>query len=187
MAHAYTARAINRALECGVDSIEHGNLLDESSVELFLKHDKFYVPTLAIYRALADEGIEAGLPKEFHPKVFHVLDAGGRALELAHRGGVKTVYGTDLLGQMHRRQLEEFALRSDVQGPIAVIRSATVTAAELFRRGGEIGVVTPGARADLLVVDGDPLRDIGVLQKPERFLKAIIKDGAFHKNELDDL
>ena len=187
MAHAYTARAINRALRCGVNSIEHGNLLDASSVTLFRDTGAFLVPTLSTYRALADEGLEAGMPKELHAKVFQVLDAGLRALELAHRGGVRTVYGSDLLGPMQRHQLMEFALRGEVQPPIEVIRAATVNAAELFRMAGEIGVVAPGARADLLVVDGDPLRDLGVLQDPGRHLKAILKDGAFFRNVLAEL
>jgi imidazolonepropionase-like amidohydrolase len=184
MAHAYTARAINRALRCGVDSIEHGNLLDASSVALFRETGKFLVPTLSTYRALADEGLAAGMAPEMHAKVFEVLDAGLHALELAHRGGVRLVYGTDLLGPMQRHQLMEFALRGEVQAPIDVIRSATVNAAALFRMAGEIGVVAPGARADLLVLDGDPLRDLGVLQDPARRLKAVLKDGVFCRNEL---
>ncbi len=186
MAHAYTARAINRALRCGVDSIEHGNLLDDSSVQLFRDTGKFLVPTLSTYHALADEGLAAGMAKELHAKVFQVLDSGLHALELAYRGGVRLVYGTDLLGPMQRHQLMEFAIRGEVQAPIDVIRAATVNAAALFRMAGEIGVVAPGARADLLVVDGDPLRDLGVLQNPARRMKAVLKDGVFHRNALDD-
>ncbi len=185
MAHAYTARAINRALDCGVRSIEHGNLLDESSVDKFLEHDAFLVPTLATYHALAEEGVKVGLPADMHAKIFDVLDAGSRALELAHRRGVKLVYGSDLLGAMHKRQLTEFALRGEVQKPIDVIRAATTNAAALFRLEGEIGVVAPGARADLLAVDGNPLEDLGVLQDPERRLKLIMKDGTIHKSALD--
>jgi imidazolonepropionase-like amidohydrolase len=185
MAHAYTARAVNRALECGVRSIEHGNLLDESSIALFLKHKAFLVPTLATYHALADEGVAMGLPAALHAKVYDVLDAGGRALELAHRSGVQLVYGSDLLGAMHRRQLTEFAIRGEVQKPVDVIRAATVNAATLFQREGDIGVVAVGARADLIAVDGNPLDDLGVLQKPERYLRLIMKDGAIYKSALD--
>ncbi len=187
MAHAYTARAINRALRGGVDSIEHGNLLDDSSVALFRETGKFLVPTLSTYRALADEGLAAGMPAPLHAKVFQVLDAGLQALERAHRGGVTMVYGSDLLGPMHKHQLLEFALRGEVQPAIDVIRAATVNAAALFRRSGELGVVAPGARADLLVVDGDPLRNLAVLRDPERNLRAIVKDGVFYRNTLADL
>lgn len=184
MAHAYTARAINRALDCGVRSIEHGNLLDETSIERFLKYDAFLVPTLATYHALAEEGVAVGLPPDMHAKIFDVLDAGSRALELAHRAGVKLVYGSDLLGAMHKRQLTEFALRGEIQRPIDVIRAATTNAAELFGMVGEIGVVAPGARADLLAIDGNPLEDLGVLQDPEHRLKLILKDGVIHKSSL---
>ncbi len=185
MAHAYTARAVNRALSCGVRSIEHGNLMDESSADLFLERDAFLVPTLSTYHALAREGIEAGMPKDLHAKVFDVLDAGTRALELAHRRGVRMVYGTDLLGALHRHQLLEFAIRGEVQPPIEVIRAATCNAAALFGMEGEIGVIAPGARADLLVLDGNPLDDLAVLRDPDRRLKAVVKDGRFHKDALD--
>ena len=183
--HTYTARAVNRALTCGVRSLEHCNLIDAGSVELFLKHRAFMVPTLATYSALAREGVEAGMPKALNDKVFEVLDAGLDALELAHRGGVKLVYGTDLLGPMQRHQLSEFSLRAQVQSPIDVIRSATCHAAELFNEVGETGVVESGARADLLVVDGNPLDDLGCLQDPAEHLMAIIQSGRFVTNRLE--
>ena len=97
----------------------------------------------------------------------------------------KTVYGTDLLGSMHPHQLLEFTIRTEVQPTIDVIRAATVNAAELFGMAGEIGVVAAGARADLLVVDGNPLDDVSVLQAPDRHLAAIMKNGTFYKDELD--
>ena len=187
MAHAYTARAINRALRGGVASIEHGNLLDEGCVPLFHETGASLVPTLSTYQALAEEGIAAGLPREMHAKLADVCDAGLRALETAHRGGVKLVYGTDLLGVTHRHQLREFAIRREVQSPADIIRAATVNAAALFRMTGEIGVVAPGARADLLVMDGDPLHHIGVLQDPARFLKAVVQDGVIRHDRLADL
>jgi imidazolonepropionase-like amidohydrolase len=181
MGHAYTAPAVNRALDCGVRSLEHCNLIDKSSVTRFLKHDAFMVPTLATYEALAREGVEAGMPKALNDKVYTVLDAGVEALRLAHEAGVKIAYGTDLLGELQRFQLTEFALREQVQSPLDVIRSATCIAAELFGEEGETGIVADGARADLLIVDGDPLSDLSCLQDPERYLDAIIKDGAFVK------
>jgi len=184
MGHSYTARAVNRAIICGVRSLEHCNLIDESNVELFVKYGAFMVPTLATYDALAREGVEAGLPKQLSEKIHEVADQGIKALDLAHRGGVKLVYGTDLLGKMHRNQLNEFKLRSQVQAPIDIIRSATCAAAELFNEVGKTGIVAAGARADLLVVDGDPLTNLQCLQDPERYLKVIVKDGVFHKNTL---
>jgi len=184
MAHAYTADAVNRALECGVRSIEHGNLLDRSSIDLFKKMDAFLVPTLSTYHALWEEGVEAGLPADMHGKIAEVMDAGKTALELADKHGVKIAYGTDLLGAMHRHQSNEFTLRAQVQTSRAVIRSATVAAAELFGLQGQVGAVEEGARADLLVIDGNPIEDLTLLQNQGEHMLAIMKDGVFYKNEL---
>ena len=176
-AHAYTARAVNRALEVGIRSIEHGNLIDDRSVELLLERDAFLVPTLVTYWALKAEGREHGLSADSWAKVDTVLDAGLGALERAARAGVRIVYGSDLLGGMHRHQAREFRIRSEVQPPLDVLRSATTVAADLLRRTGELGVVAPGAHADLLLVDGDPLADIGVLAEPDRHLRAVVQGG----------
>jgi imidazolonepropionase-like amidohydrolase len=142
--HAYTAAAVNRGLEAGVGCIEHGNLMDGSSVELFRRTGAFYVPTLATYAALASEGLEQGMPPDQHAKVFEVLDAGLGALELAHRAGLPIVYGTDLLGGMHRRQLRR-AVRWEslliaglgaTLGAVLAIASAMVVAVSI---GGGLG------------------------------------------------
>ena len=183
--HTYTARAVNRAIECGVRSLEHCNLIDESSIDLFLKHNAFMVPTLSTYDALAREGVDAGLPPDLYAKVFEVRDAGIKALEMAHEAGVNLVYGTDLLGHLHKYQLDEFNIRAQVQSPIDIIRAATIHAAELFNEVGEIGVLTAGARADLLIVDGDPLTNLDCLQDPERYLQGIMKGGIFYKHPND--
>ncbi|MGP3929020.1 amidohydrolase family protein [Nonomuraea sp. KM88] len=175
-AHAYTARAVNRALEAGIRSVEHGNLIDDGSVELFLRHDAFLVPTLVTYWALKEEGHAFGLPEASVRKVDEVLGAGLAALERAARGGVRLVYGTDLLGGMHRHQNHEFRLRCEVQQPIDVLRSATTVAAELAGMAGEVGTLDVGAHADLLVLDGDPLGDAGVLAGPEH-IRHVVQAG----------
>ncbi|MEV4470752.1 amidohydrolase family protein [Nonomuraea sp. NPDC049504] len=175
-AHAYTARAVNRALEAGVRSIEHGNLIDDSSVELFLRHDAFLVPTLVTYWALKEEGRDFGLPASSWRKVDEVLEAGIVALDRAARGGVRMAYGTDLLGGMHRHQNQEFRLRAEVQSPLDVLRAATTGAAELVGLTGELGTLAVGAHADLVVLDGDPLEDIGVLADPKH-IRHVIQSG----------
>ncbi len=92
---------------------------------------------------------------------------------------------TDLWGPDARQsQLREFALRGEFDDAQNVIRSATVVNAELLMYQGKLGVVAPGAFADLLVIDGDPLADLHVLTDPQRYLKVIMKDGAIYKNEL---
>ncbi|HKY95238.1 MAG TPA: amidohydrolase family protein [Kiloniellales bacterium] len=184
MAHAYTAKSINRLLGRGVRTIEHGNLLDEESCRLFLRHGAYLVPTMATYEALAKEGLGAGMPADLHRKVFEVLDAGYRALEMAHRAGVAMAFGSDLLGAMHKHQLNEFNIRKAVVPAADLIRAATSMAAEACMRQGEFGVIAVGARADLLVLDRNPLDDVTVLTQPELHLKAVMKAGRFHKDEL---
>jgi imidazolonepropionase-like amidohydrolase len=183
-AHAYTSRAVARAVECGVRGIEHGNLLDETTLGLMRQCGAFLIPTLSVVHAVIREGLEAGFPGELREKMFTVFEAGARVVEMAHRAGVKLVYGTDLLGSLHRYQLDEFSIRGEVLKPVDVIRSATSVAAELFQLEGQVGVVAPGARADLLVLDGNPLEDLGVMRDPETRLKLIMKDGVIHKNTL---
>jgi imidazolonepropionase-like amidohydrolase len=182
--HAYTSRAINRGLECGVRSIEHGNLMDSSSIPLFKQYGAFYVPTIVTYHTLARKAEAGELPADIAGKLQDVIHGAIGALELAHRAGIPIVYGTDLFADMHDQQLQEFVIRSQVQPPADLIRSATSTAAELLRMAGQVGVVAPGAFADLLVVDGNPLEDIRVLTTPERTLKLIMKNGQIYKNEL---
>jgi imidazolonepropionase-like amidohydrolase len=182
--HAYTARAINRGLECGVRSIEHGNLMDESCIPLFKQKSAFYVPTLATYSALAARGREFGLPEHSHRKVFDVLDSGLRALELAHRSDIPIAYGTDLLGGMHEDQLSEFIIRSEVQPPLDIVRSATTVGARLLGMEGEVGQVTPRGSADLLVLDGNPLENIRVLAAPQQYLKLVMARGDIITNSI---
>jgi len=182
--HAYTSRAINRGLECGVRCIEHGNLMDASSIPLFQKFGAFYVPTIVTYHALTDRARRGLVPADIEGKLKEVIDGAVGALEMAHKAGIPIVYGTDLFADMHDWQLQEFVIRSEVQPPADLIRSATSTAARLLCREGELGVVAPGALADLLVIDGNPLDDIRVLTTPEQTLKLIMKQGTVYKNEL---
>jgi len=184
MAHAYTSRAIKRCLEGGVRSIEHGNLIDLDSIELLLRQKAFLVPTLVTFEMLTREGKEAGFSPELLGKVTELHKNGLAALETAYGRGARIAFGTDLIGSMHRHQSLEFSLRGQVQTPADVIRSATLTCAELFNLTGEIGIIAPGARADILVVEGNPLEDLNLLQEQGRHLQVIMKKGQFVVNRL---
>ncbi|MDA2803743.1 metal-dependent hydrolase family protein [Nocardiopsis suaedae] len=175
--HAYTARAVNRGLRLGVRCIEHGNLIDDTSLELFLERRAFLVPTLVTYQELARQGARNGLPPESRAKVSTVLDRGLEALRRAHEAGVDLVFGTDLLGGMQAHQSEEFAIRAQAQPAAAVLRSATSTAARLLNLEGRAGTVRAGADADLIVVDGDPLADVTLLAEPEENVRAVVRGG----------
>ncbi|WP_265336244.1 amidohydrolase family protein [Mesorhizobium sp. B2-1-8] len=183
MAHAYTARCIRHAVVNGVRSVEHGNFLDDETAQLMVERNAYLVPTLSAYITMWEEGLSIGMPAELHAKIKYVLDVGSASLEVAQRHGVRMVYGTDLIGPLHRHQSLEFAIRREVLSAIEVIRSATSTAAELFNMESEIGRVAQGLRADLLVVDGNPLDDIGLLQDPGRLLM-ILKDGDIYKDAI---
>lgn len=185
MAHAYTPEAIGRAVRLGVRSIEHGNLLDGDTARLMASRGAFLVPTLATYEALARDGERLGFPAASIAKIEDVREVGLRSLEIAREAGVETGYGTDLLGACHEYQSDEFTIRARVLPPLEVLRSATSTNARLLNRAGELGTIAEGAIADLLLVDGDPLRDLALLQGQGRHLSLIIQGGRVHKSTLD--
>ena len=184
MAHAYTADAIYRAVDAGVRTIEHGNFLDARAADLMAERGAYLVPTLVAYEATMKHGREQGYPEQNMKKNEYVLSVGTKSLEVAKAAGVRTAFGTDLIGELDVYQCDEFEIRSRVLSNAEVIRGATLTGAEVVRRVGELGVIAPGAFADALVLDKDPLEDIGVLVSAGRDIRAIIKDGKAYKDEL---
>lgn len=181
MAHAYSPRSITRAVLCGVRSIEHGNLLDEPTARVMKSHGAFLVPTLATYAMLAEEGKRLGWSDEMLGKLDRVKDAGTRAIAIAKAEGIPIAFGTDLLGAMHAQQSIEWRLRAGVQTPVEILQSATSVAAKLLNQEGKLGVIAPGAHADLLVVDGDPTTDITLLCEPDKAIAGVMKAGVWEK------
>jgi len=184
MAHAYTAKAIIRAVRNGVRTIEHGNLVDEHAARVMAAYDAYAVPTLITYDALAEYGASLGFPAESVAKIDEVRIAGRASLEVFRAAGVPMGFGSDLLGALHEHQSHEFVIRAQVLGNREAIRSATTVAAEILRMSGRLGVVAPGALADLLVVDGNPLADITVLEGQGARIPVIVKEGRLVKNTL---
>jgi imidazolonepropionase-like amidohydrolase len=184
LAHAYTAEAISHAANCGVRSIEHANLIDAEAARLLVEKGAYVVPTLVTYDALDRRGEELGLTAAMLEKLALVRKTGLDSLTICRDAGVKIGFGTDLLGSTHDDQSREFLIRAEVQPAHEVIDSATRIGAEILCRKGELGVIAPGAIADLLVIDGNPLEDLGLLQDQGRHLLVIMKDGRFHKNLL---
>lgn len=184
MAHAYTARAIRRAIECGVRTIEHGNLVDADTAKLMAEKGAFAVPTQVTYEMLAKHGAEAGLPPDSVAKIEDVRLAGRNALKLFADAGVEMGYGSDLLGDMHQYQSHELQIRAEVLGNLAALRSATSVAAKILQREGQLGCIAEGAIADLLVVDGNPLENIDCLVGQGENLAMIIQEGKIKKNTL---
>jgi imidazolonepropionase-like amidohydrolase len=176
-AHAYVPDAIVQAVRAGVRSIEHGNLLDAGAAREMAAHGTFLVPTLVVYEQIAEVGRRWGFPPASLAKLDDVRDAGLRAIELALDAGVRIGLGTDLLGETHPAQSRELLLRAQVQSPLEVLRSATVVNADLIGRTGELGVVAPGAYADLLLLDGNPLDDLEILTRTEQTLQLVVRGG----------
>ncbi|CAB3674777.1 MAG: amidohydrolase family protein [Achromobacter sp.] len=181
MAHAYTPRAISRAVRCGVRTIEHGNLVDREAAEVMKAHGAYMVPTLITYEGLANDGERYGLPLDSVKKIATVRTQGLKALEILDEVGVKMGYGSDLLGETHYMQADELVLRGRVLGNAKVIQQATLIGAEILNQQGLLGEVCEGAHADLLLIDGNPLDDISLLTQPDS-IKLIMNRGLLHKN-----
>lgn len=182
-AHCHPKEAVRRAAALGIRSIEHATLIDRETAEFVAEKGSFVVPTMATIIALAEEGKKLGFPQVSLEKLKRVSDAALSSLEIMKRAGVKMGLGTDLLGPLHVRQSTEFTLRASVLPTIDVLRSACVVNAELLGQSGRLGCIREGAFADLLVVDGNPLEDISVLNGEKR-IAAIMKDGKFYKRTI---
>ncbi|HEY1934502.1 MAG TPA: amidohydrolase family protein [Acetobacteraceae bacterium] len=183
-AHAYSAKAVERAVRAGVRTIEHGNLIDAPVAALMAEKGAYLVPTLVTYASMQRRGAEYGLSAQSLAKNEVVLHAGLRSLEIARAAGVKIGFGTDLLGQLQNDHMNEFAIRREAMSAPDVIRSATLVNAEIVRQRGKLGELVSGAFADALVVDGDPYRDLSVFDADGSRIAAIMLNGRFVKNAL---
>ncbi|MEN3379466.1 MAG: hypothetical protein V7604_4821 [Hyphomicrobiales bacterium] len=183
-AHAYTPEAITRAAHGGVRVIEHGNLINDSTARLMAEKGMFMVANLVAYYAMKERAAEYGMSGDMLAKNDLVIDGGLRSLEVCKRAGVPVGYGTDLLGALQVEESREFMIRSEVLSPLEIIRSATTIGAQIIRQEGKLGTLKAGAFADLLLIDGDPLKNLGLFQEQGKHLAAIMKGGKFHKNVL---
>jgi imidazolonepropionase-like amidohydrolase len=180
-AHVYTDEAIRRCVEAGVHSLEHCNLIEAETAKLAASKGAVAVPTLVTYDKLVSDGPKLGFPPDSVAKVDVVRSAGMNSLAIMKKAGLAMAYGSDLLGDMHKYQSEEFVIRGRALPAHEVIASATHVAAKLLRLEGKIGTIAPGAHADLIVVDGDPLKDLSLLTRQGRHMPLIMKGGAFMK------
>ncbi|MEO8346215.1 MAG: amidohydrolase family protein [Betaproteobacteria bacterium] len=184
MAHAYSPEAITRAVTCGVRTIEHGNLIDAPAASAMADRGAYLVPTLATYDSLSRNGAKLGWSAEMMTKLDLVSRQGIEAIRIARAAGVKIGFGSDLLGEMHADQSNEFTLQAEAMSAAEVLRSATIVNAEMMGQAGKLGVIAPGAFADLVAVNGNPLEDLTLLQDQGKHLPLIVKGGAMVKNEL---
>jgi imidazolonepropionase-like amidohydrolase len=174
-AHAYSPEAIRHSVLNGVRCIEHGNLLDAETAQLMAENDVYLVPTLVTYEAMERRGEEVGLTKVGAAKNREVLEAGRNAVALARDAGVRIGFGTDLMGELEDEQLAGLRLQCEALGVYGALRSATSTNAALLRRG-DLGRITRGSCADLVVLDGNPFHEPSILWDESK-TRTVIKDG----------
>ena len=178
-AHAHGAEGMKRALRAGVDSIEHGTLMDDEAIALFKKHGTWYVPTIIAGRYVADKAKVPGYYSALvQPKAAAIGPLIQATFGRAYRAGVKIAFGTDAAVYPHGGNAKEFVYMVEAGMPaLEAIRSATLGAASLLDQSANLGSVEPGFAADIVAVSGDPLRDITVLQQ----IKFVMKAGVVYK------
>ena len=185
--HAYTPESIMRSLAAGARSVEHGQLADATAMRAIKEHDAFLVPQA--YWVYRDPYTAR------HPDKFLEVQRGTQhEMDLAKEYDVTVAFGTDVFGSLgiESAALQEFTARARWYAPVDILRQATSINGRLFALSGALnpypdgplGVIRPGAYADLLIYDGNPLEDIAVLTRPEETLKLVMKDGVIYKNEL---
>jgi imidazolonepropionase-like amidohydrolase len=174
--HAYGGIGLHRALDGGCDSIEHGLDLDDAAIAQMLKQGTWYVPTLSVY--YTDWGpadTEAGQRDRLRAAVHEP------SFRKALKAGVKIVFGTDMGGIPWTEPIaQEFSRLVEFgMSPMDAIESATSRAAVMLDMEGKIGVLAPGAFADIVAVDADPLRDIKALET----VGFVMKDGKVFRSK----
>jgi imidazolonepropionase-like amidohydrolase len=182
--HSYTPQAIQQAIRQGVRGIEHGNLLDEETAKLMAETGTFLTPTLITHVMSKQLNF---LPPISASKNEDVLLKGLGAIKIAADAGVTICFGTDLLGPLHFAQSKEFSVRSQVQTAGQILRSATVNAAKLLMKENELGQVKAGFAADFIILDGNPLKDITLLDRTEESILAVVKDGRVMSSKWSDI
>jgi imidazolonepropionase-like amidohydrolase len=184
-AHCYSDRSIQNAIESGVRSIEHGNLMTAASAAAIKKAGAFLVPTMATYHMLSQKGRDYGVPENNIRKINQALEKAFDSLALAHEAGIAIGSGSDLLGPMQIHKALELELKARIMGPMGALSAATQTNACLLKQENNLGTIAAGKLADLILVKGDPLKDISVLQKYKTHITLIIQNGRIYKNILN--
>ena len=178
--HAQATEGIKNALRAGVDTIEHGSFLDDEGAALFKKTGAVLVPTISVLWLYVNKGPEVGVPPVVVEKFRGDLERHFASVRLALDTGIPMVVGSDSGHRFNPQSIIAIELEMMVQAgftPMQAIQSATRLGADTIGMGQEVGRVAPGYYGDLLVLDGDPLADISILQKPAR-LERIYKGGA---------
>jgi imidazolonepropionase-like amidohydrolase len=180
-AHAHGKEAIDHTLALGVDSIEHGTYADAESYKLFKAHGAYFVPTLLVGEKVVEHA--KAHPEDLNPstvqKALTVVPYMLKNMHNAYEAGVKIAFGTDTFGMSnHGENAQEFALLVKAgMSPMEAIKAATWNAADLIGDTDDIGTVQPGRYADIIAVNGDPLKDVTTLER----VQFVMKGGQVYK------
>lgn len=183
-AHCHPASAIRRSVEFGVRCIEHGTLIDDETARFVAAKGAYIIPTMIIIFVLVELGKKIGFPAQSQEKAEFAFKQALVGMESMRKAGVKIGFGTDLLGETYVQQTREFTIRREVFSPLEILRQATSVNAEILQKPDSLGCIKAGAYADLLVVDGDPLKDIGILADGGKQLRLIMRGGELIKDQI---
>jgi imidazolonepropionase-like amidohydrolase len=179
-AHAHGAQGILWASQAGVDSIEHGSYIDDAGIAEMKKNGTYLVPTLYLSDWFMENSGRLHVPDFYLAKAIAVMPAARKNVAHAFASGVKVAFGTDAAVYPHGLNAHEFAVMVKLGlTPLQAIQSATVNAADLLGWPGKVGSLEPGAWADLVAVDGDPLKDVTVLEH----VRFVMKGGEVVRND----
>jgi imidazolonepropionase-like amidohydrolase len=178
-AHAHGAEGMKRAIRAGITSIEHGTYMDDEAITLFKKHGTFFIPTIIAGKSTADSAKIPGYYSEIvTPKALAVGPKIQSTFAKAYSEGVKIAFGTDAGVYAHGKNAKEFAYMVEAGMPaMEAIRSATMGGADLLRISDILGTIEKGKIADIIAINGDPLKDITVMER----VVFVMKEGVVYK------
>ncbi|MEJ8574188.1 metal-dependent hydrolase family protein [Microbaculum marinum] len=184
-AHIHPDRALKRAVELGVHCIEHGTLIEPDTARMAADRGTYIVPTLAVIAGLAEKGELFGYPPESIAKIDRIKGEAIERLNHMKDAGVKVGFGTDLIGAIQPMQCIEFSLRAPVFSNFEILHQATGMNAEIIGAKGDLGTIAADAYADIIVVDGNPLEDLKLMEDDGAHIPIVMKGGQFHRNRLE--
>jgi imidazolonepropionase-like amidohydrolase len=185
MAHVYGKQSAMNCIWGGVDSIEHGNLLDQDVFDLMAEKKISYVPTLSVFDILLEHGKDEGMSDFVLDKLKMVAEKGLAALAFAKHSGVLIGSGSDIIGPFQHLKGRELALKAQVMRPIDVIRAVTINNAKILGLEDEIGSLKVGKKADFIVLKSDPLEDMSLFEDGLANVLLVVKEGKIVKNLLE--
>jgi imidazolonepropionase-like amidohydrolase len=186
MAHLHGTQAIKNALLAGVDSVEHGSLLDDEAIEMMLERGTYLVPTLLAAYRIIEHGEAGGIPDYAVRKAKEIREKHKASFQRALNAGVKIAMGTDAGTpyNIHGENLNELPLMVEAgMTPMQAIVASTRMGADLLDLSDQVGTIEPGKLADIVVMDGNPLEDINLFKDPDRIVH-VMKDGAVVRSSL---